>query len=40
MPDAVIKPRTTKEVQEIVKICGEYRVPIVPRGLGTNGRDL
>ncbi len=36
MPDAVIKPRNTKEIQEIVKICNEYKVPIVPRGSGTN----
>ncbi|MFV8826767.1 glycolate oxidase subunit GlcD [Alkalihalobacterium sp. APHAB7] len=36
MPDAVIKPRNTKEVQEIVKVCNEYKVPVVPRGSGTN----
>ncbi|WP_216829007.1 glycolate oxidase subunit GlcD [Alkalihalobacterium elongatum] len=36
MPDAVIKPRNTKDVQEIVKVCNEYKVPIVPRGSGTN----
>ncbi|MDT8861453.1 glycolate oxidase subunit GlcD [Alkalihalobacillus sp. MEB130] len=36
MPDAVIRPRQTKEIQEIVKICNEFKVPIVPRGSGTN----
>ncbi|MCA1060655.1 glycolate oxidase subunit GlcD [Rossellomorea aquimaris] len=36
MPDAVIVPRTTKEVAEIVKICHEHGIPIVPRGSGTN----
>lgn len=36
MPDAVIAPRNTKEVSEIVKLCNEYRIPIVPRGSGTN----
>ncbi|OAT82098.1 glycolate oxidase subunit GlcD [Bacillus sp. MKU004] len=36
MPDAVIVPRTTQEVSEIVKLCNEHRVPIVPRGSGTN----
>ncbi|WP_078428877.1 glycolate oxidase subunit GlcD [Alkalihalobacterium alkalinitrilicum] len=36
MPDAVIKPRNTQEVQAIVKVCNEYKVPIVPRGSGTN----
>lgn len=36
MPDAVVSPRNTSEVSEIVKICNEYKVPIVPRGSGTN----
>ncbi|WP_163182690.1 glycolate oxidase subunit GlcD [Neobacillus sedimentimangrovi] len=36
MPDAVISPRNTKEVSEIVKICNEHKIPIVPRGSGTN----
>ncbi|WP_096201351.1 glycolate oxidase subunit GlcD [Bacillus sp. FJAT-45350] len=36
MPDGVVKPRNTKEVQGIVKVCNEYKVPIVPRGSGTN----
>lgn len=36
LPDAVIAPRNTQEVSEIVKICNQYRVPIVPRGSGTN----
>ena len=36
MPDAVVCPRNTAEVSEILKICNEYKVPIVPRGSGTN----
>ncbi|UII57151.1 glycolate oxidase subunit GlcD [Cytobacillus spongiae] len=36
MPDAVVSPRNTKEVSELVKICNEYKIPIVPRGSGTN----
>jgi glycolate oxidase len=36
MPDAVIVPRTTGEVSEIVKLCNEHHVPLVPRGSGTN----
>ncbi|PFA63230.1 glycolate oxidase subunit GlcD [Bacillus sp. AFS015802] len=36
MPDAVIVPRSTVEVSEIVKVCHEHRIPIVPRGSGTN----
>ncbi|RFU68535.1 glycolate oxidase subunit GlcD [Bacillus sp. V59.32b] len=36
LPDAVVSPRNTAEVAEIVKICNEHHVPIVPRGSGTN----
>ncbi|MCM3763667.1 glycolate oxidase subunit GlcD [Neobacillus niacini] len=36
LPDAVVSPRNTKEISEIVKICNEYKIPIVPRGSGTN----
>ncbi|WP_175987819.1 glycolate oxidase subunit GlcD [Bacillus sp. Marseille-Q1617] len=36
MPDAVIVPRNTREVSDIVKLCNEHRLPIVPRGSGTN----
>jgi glycolate oxidase len=36
MPDAVIAPRNTQEVSEIVKICNEYKIPIYARGTGTN----
>ncbi|MEH7306129.1 glycolate oxidase subunit GlcD [Neobacillus drentensis] len=36
LPDAVISPRNTKEVSEIVKICSHHKIPIVPRGSGTN----
>lgn len=36
MPDAIVTPRTAEEVQQIVKLCASYKVPIVPRGSGTN----
>ncbi|OLN22226.1 glycolate oxidase subunit GlcD [Domibacillus antri] len=36
MPDAVIAPRNTKEVSQIVNVCREEKIPIVPRGSGTN----
>ena len=36
LPDAVVSPRNTTEVAEIVKICNELQIPIVPRGSGTN----
>jgi D-lactate dehydrogenase (cytochrome) len=35
-PDAVIFPMSTEEVVEIVRICSEYRVPIIPYGVGTS----
>ncbi|AKB85508.1 FAD-binding oxidoreductase [Methanococcoides methylutens] len=35
MPDAVIRPRTTAEIEKIVKLANEYLFPIVPRGAGT-----
>ncbi|MBM7619801.1 glycolate oxidase [Bacillus tianshenii] len=36
MPDAVIVPRNAEEVSMIVKLCNENRIPLVPRGSGTN----
>ncbi|MDF0728836.1 glycolate oxidase subunit GlcD [Cytobacillus sp. S13-E01] len=36
LPDAVIAPRNTEEISKVVKICNEYKIPIVPRGSGTN----
>jgi glycolate oxidase len=36
LPDAVVSPRSTKEVSEIVKLCNEHKIPIVPRGSGSN----
>ncbi len=35
-PDAVIIPGSTAEVSAILKIANEHRIPIVPRGSGTN----
>ncbi|SCY69657.1 FAD-binding oxidoreductase [Microvirga guangxiensis] len=35
-PDIVFYARTTEEVSEIVKLCAEKRVPIVPFGTGTS----
>lgn len=36
MPDAVVSPRNTSEISQIVKICNENGIPLVPRGSGTN----
>lgn len=32
---AVVRPSTTKEVAEIVRLCNRYKVPIVPQGGNT-----
>jgi glycolate oxidase len=34
-PDAVVLPTSTADVQAIVRLCHDARVPIVPRGSGT-----
>jgi D-lactate dehydrogenase (cytochrome) len=35
-PDIVVWPQSTEEVAEIVKLCAEKRVPIIPFGTGTS----
>lgn len=35
-PDAVIFPKTTEEVQDIVRVCATHKVPIIPFGTGTS----
>jgi len=35
LPLAVALPRETAQVAELVRLCGEHDVPIVPRGAGT-----
>ncbi|TVT36469.1 FAD-binding protein [Amycolatopsis rhizosphaerae] len=32
---AVVRPRTTEEVQAVVRVAARLRVPVVPRGAGT-----
>src|SRR5690625_490736 len=36
IPTAVIMPKNTAEVSNIVKICSQNKIPIIPRGSGTN----
>lgn len=36
MPDLVLSPANTEEIQRIVNICAEHRIPIISRGSGTN----
>ena len=35
-PDGVVFARSTEEVQEIMRVCAEHRVPIIPFGTGTS----
>ena len=35
-PDAVAFARSTPEVQAIVRLCAEHRVPLIPYGAGTS----
>ncbi|MCL7399542.1 MAG: FAD-binding oxidoreductase [Thaumarchaeota archaeon] len=36
MPTCVVRPHSTEEVSKIVKFANENRIPVVPRGAGTN----
>ena len=36
MPDAVIAPRNTNEVAEVLKVCNTHKIPVYVRGCGTN----
>ena len=35
LPDVVIKPGTTEEISEILKVCNQHKIPVTPRGAGT-----
>jgi glycolate oxidase len=36
LPHAVVLPRTTEEVVQVVRLCAQHQVPIIPRGAGTS----
>src|SRR4030042_27286 len=36
MPDFVVLPETTAHVQSVVRIASEHRVPMIPKGGGSN----
>jgi glycolate oxidase len=35
LPGAVVLPRSTEEVQSVVRVCARYKIPFVSRGAGT-----
>ncbi|MEQ1950423.1 FAD-binding oxidoreductase [Mesorhizobium yinganensis] len=35
-PDGVVFPESSEEVQEVVKLCAEHRVPVIAYGTGTS----
>ncbi|WP_284642349.1 FAD-binding oxidoreductase [Paenibacillus silviterrae] len=36
MPDGVIFPSSTEEVSAIMKVCAAHKIPVTPRGAGSN----
>jgi len=36
LPDVVVFPKTTEEVQAIVNICSKHKLPVVPYAGGTS----
>lgn len=36
LPDCVVFPTTSEQVMNIVRLCGEHKIPFVPRGAGTS----
>ncbi|CAH0057764.1 unnamed protein product [Clonostachys solani] len=35
-PAAIVRPKSTKQVSDVARICSRYRVPIVPYGAGSS----
>ena len=35
-PDGVVFPESVEEIQQIVRVCAEHRVPVIPYGTGTS----
>jgi len=36
LPDAVVFARSTQDVQKVVRVCADYKVPLIPYGTGTS----
>ncbi|HYG03822.1 MAG TPA: FAD-linked oxidase C-terminal domain-containing protein [Chryseosolibacter sp.] len=35
LPDVVLKPDTTEQISQIMRICNQHQIPVTPRGGGT-----
>ncbi len=35
LPEVVLKPKTTDEIAQIMRLCNEAKIPVTPRGAGT-----
>ena len=35
LPDIVVRPETTQQVSEILRLCYKEKIPVTPRGGGT-----
>ena len=40
MPDYIVRPKTTEEVQKILRVANRYRIPVIPMSSGLNIRGL
>ncbi|MXR38401.1 FAD-binding oxidoreductase [Craterilacuibacter sinensis] len=36
LPDLVVFPHSTAEVQSVVRLCAKYRIPMIPYGVGSS----
>lgn len=34
-PEAVVKPNTSNQISELMRLCNTYKIPVTPRGAGT-----
>ncbi len=34
-PEAVVRPNTSNQISELMRLCNSYKIPVTPRGAGT-----